>query len=59
MVVNYENGKVIDKEYIDSGSWKCDKSPSGAHHWIINEDQMECKYCKENRRVLVRPKPPM
>lgn len=24
----------IDREYIKSGVWKCNKSPTGAHHWV-------------------------
>jgi hypothetical protein len=46
------NTAAKNKEYIDSGRWKCDESPSGAHHWIIIHDQMTCKHCAENRKVL-------
>jgi hypothetical protein len=42
-----------NKDYIDSGKWKCNKSPGGAHHWIIRYDQMTCKYCREIRQILV------
>jgi hypothetical protein len=34
-----------NQEYFTSDRWKCSKSPSGAHHWIIKSDQMTCKYC--------------
>ena len=47
------NNKALNKEYIDSGRWKCNKSPSGAHYWIIIHDQMKCKHCNEHRQVLV------
>lgn len=26
-------------------SWYCQKSPTGAHHWIIAVDRGRCKYC--------------
>jgi hypothetical protein len=45
----------MNKEYFDSGNWKCDKSPSGAHHWIIIQPHMKCKYCKDKRQVLMPP----
>jgi hypothetical protein len=38
-----------DREYLSSGRWKCDKSPSGAHYWIIHTYQMTCKYCDERK----------
>jgi hypothetical protein len=38
-----------DKEYLSSGRWKCEKSPSGAHFWIIHIYQMTCKYCGEKK----------
>jgi len=34
-----------DKEFIISERWKCEKSPSGAHHWIISNHNMICKHC--------------
>jgi hypothetical protein len=43
--------KAPNKAYLNSERWKCDKSPSGAHHWIISQGQMNCKYCCENRLV--------
>jgi hypothetical protein len=33
-------------EFVASDRWKCGKSPSGAHHWIIQKNQMTCKYCE-------------
>jgi hypothetical protein len=44
-----------NKEYFNSGGWKCDKSPGGAHYWIVSEGHMTCKHCMENR--LVPPNP--
>jgi hypothetical protein len=52
---NLTSNIAKNKEYIDSGVWKCGKSPSGAHHWIISQDYMICKYCNDNRQVLVQP----
>jgi hypothetical protein len=40
-----------EKEYVASGSWKCDKSPSGAHHWIIEHNQMTCRHCNNSRQI--------
>lgn len=25
---------VAYKDYIESGVWRCGKSPTGAHHWV-------------------------
>jgi|WetSurMetagenome_2_1015567.scaffolds.fasta_scaffold1096662_1 hypothetical protein len=45
-----------DKEFIASDRWKCLKSPSGAHHWIINCDQMTCRYCRYSKSTdITRP----
>jgi hypothetical protein len=40
-----------NREYIESGRWKCDKSPSGAHYWLIHQQQMTCKYCNSYKEV--------
>jgi hypothetical protein len=40
-----------DKEYLTSDRWKCDKSPSGAHYWIIHSYEMTCKFCSEIKPV--------
>ena len=40
-----------DKIYYKSGRWKCDKSPSGAHYWLVRTHDMECKYCHEVRQL--------
>jgi len=31
-------------EYLEGNSWRCSKSPTGAHHWIVG-NQIVCKYC--------------
>jgi len=31
-------------EYLEGNSWRCGKSPTGAHHWIVG-DQIVRKYC--------------
>ncbi len=43
--------KKEDTTYYDSNKWKCNKSPTGIHYWIINYDTQICKYCKEKRKV--------
>jgi hypothetical protein len=40
-----------EKEYVASGVWKCDKSPSGAHHWIIDRTLMTCRYCNNCKQM--------
>jgi hypothetical protein len=40
-----------DREYISSDRWKCAKSPSGAHHWIIQNYQMTCRYCNDVKQA--------
>jgi hypothetical protein len=44
-----------NKEFILSNRWKCEKSPSGAHHWIIIAYEMACKYC--NNKKSANPNP--
>jgi len=53
---NRMTSAATNKEYIDPGRWKCEKSPSGAHYWIISQDQVSCKHCAENRQILVPSK---
>jgi hypothetical protein len=48
---NIQINKAPNKEYLSSERWKCEKSPSGAHHWIVRQCRMTCKYCCENRLV--------
>ena len=40
-----------NQEFMASDRWKCSKSPSGAHHWIIQRGQMTCKYCDYSKPV--------
>jgi hypothetical protein len=40
-----------NREYLESDRWKCKKSPSGAHHWIISGQQMICKYCDSCKQI--------
>ncbi len=44
-----------DKEYLASGRWKCNTSPGGAHHWIVDYDHMTCKYCHSTKSVDMNP----
>jgi len=41
--------KSLDKKYIESESWKCEDSPTGAHHWIEIHGKgiYQCKWCEE------------
>ena len=40
-----------NKAFIASDRWKCDKSPSEAHYWIVHSYQMTCKYCNYSKPV--------
>jgi len=40
------------KEYIEGRSWACEKSPSGAHHWIIFDGKQACRFCGEERSLV-------
>jgi hypothetical protein len=31
-------------EYLEGDSWRCSKSPSKAHYWVVGS-QTICKYC--------------
>ncbi len=36
--------------YREAGRWQCSLSPSGAHHWLIDDSGWgQCKYCGEER----------
>lgn len=52
MVRNLTNNTATNKDYLESGRWKCDKSPGGAHYWIVSQDHMTCRHCAENRKVV-------
>lgn len=50
----------LNREYVSSGRWKCDKSPTGAHHWVrlthttrlLEGGYFNCKYCNDVRRFI-------
>jgi hypothetical protein len=38
------------REYLKADSWKCETSPTNAHHWIEKHSEegsslFECRYC--------------
>ena len=37
--------------YLKSGIWKCEKSPTGIHYWIIEHRKGQCKYCGRIRKL--------
>lgn len=37
------------QNYIAKGEWKCEPSPSGAHHWIIENAIQTCKHCLQSK----------
>ena len=38
-----------NEEYLKSDRWKCQKSKTGAHHWIILNRTGQCKHCNLNK----------
>jgi hypothetical protein len=58
--MGYSNIDAMDREvrktgqyseYLANGQWKCRKSPTGAHYWIIVNQGMICRYCSEHRAL--------
>ncbi len=56
--MNLPNNKSYE-EYLASGVWKCDKSPTGAHYWreYIGKDSERgifyCKWCYDTKQMAV------
>ena len=50
LMVNYIRGQAYD-EYLKGDSWRCSNSPTGAHCWLTERNQMVCKYCSKARRI--------
>jgi len=46
---------VTEKEYLKSGAWRCEKSPTGSHWWNCNTDPAVCKMCGKVKRVAAVP----
>jgi hypothetical protein len=42
---------VEQRNYKDSGAWKCKKSPTKAHFWTGDNVSITCKYCGEERFI--------
>lgn len=38
-----------------SKPWYCQKSPTGAHHWFISDNQERCVYCRAVREMREVP----
>jgi hypothetical protein len=40
------------QEYVESGVWKCEESPTGAHWWVESTELnlFECKYCHATKK---------
>jgi len=41
-------------EYLDEGQWRCSKSPTEAHHWVVVRQIITCKYCSERRDLSLK-----
>jgi len=39
-----DDGRLASNPNRDK-SWYCQKSPTGAHHWLITKQEGRCKYC--------------
>jgi hypothetical protein len=51
--------KVLTKadyraEYLAEEQWRCSKSPTEAHHWVVVRQNMTCKYCSESRDLSLK-----
>jgi hypothetical protein len=44
------NSRQDYAEYLEGDSWKCSKSPTRAHHWIVGSETI-CKYCLMAKQV--------
>ena len=51
-IMNMPNVLQMDKDYILAGRWRCDDSPTDAHHWIESDESgaFVCRYCHKSRR---------
>ena len=47
----YYPGKLDHERYLKSGSWKCEKSSTGAHYWMVDSHEMQCKHCLKRKLV--------
>ena len=56
-VNNTKIENISHAQYVESETWKCNKSPTVAHHWIINGNMMKCKYCHEEKYKTQQPEP--
>ena len=36
-------------KYLAEGQWRCNKSMTGAHCWVVIRQSMTCKHCLVNR----------
>jgi len=41
-------------EYLAEEQWRCSKSPTEAHHWVVVRQSMTCKYCLESRDLSLK-----
>ncbi|MCK4722154.1 MAG: hypothetical protein KAT75_02565 [Dehalococcoidia bacterium] len=46
-----QTSDTIWSRYLQSGLWRCPCSPSGAHHWLIDDKGVgQCRYCGQKRQ---------
>jgi hypothetical protein len=43
---------VREREYLKSGAWKCENSPTGGHWWNCNREPAVCKICGKVKSTL-------
>lgn len=51
---------INHQKYLAGDTWKCDKSPTGAHYWVGLPDTAEdgyciflCKHCFDARKLPI------
>jgi hypothetical protein len=40
--------------YLAEEHWRCGKSPTEAHYWVVVHQSMTCKYCSESRDLSLK-----
>jgi hypothetical protein len=48
--IHYINSYYYN-QYLSGNSWKCEKSPTGAHNFSGDNNKITCKYCGITRNT--------
>jgi hypothetical protein len=50
-MAQYSMNLSENREFIHSDRWRCEKSPGGAHYWIVHNFEMTCRYCNSRKET--------